>query len=100
MASGGALNMIVEYEPGVEAVLKQDNGVRHIVEMCSDENEGMKHRGLAALRSMIFAEGEVGKKATEVLKEYRAKDVVTGALKTTRSPEILGLGVEVLKALM
>jgi protein unc-45 len=100
MASGGALNMIVEFEPGVEAILKQDNGVRNIVAMCSDDDEGMKHRGLAALRSMIFAEGEVGKQATEVLKYSDAKDVVTKALKMTRSPEILHLGVEVLKALM
>jgi hypothetical protein len=100
MASGGALNMIVEYEPGVDAILKQDNGIRNILGMCADDDEGMLHRGLAALRSMIFAEGEVGKKATEALKKNDAKEVVTKALKMTRSPEILQLGVEVLKAVM
>jgi hypothetical protein len=100
MASGGALNMIVEFEAGVEAILKQQNGARNVVGMCADGDEGMKHRGLAALRSMIFSEGEVGKRAVEALKRGGAKDVVTGALKETRSPEILQLGVEVLKALM
>lgn len=100
MAAGGALNMIAEFDPGVEAILKQDNGVRNIVGMCVDDDEGMKHRGLAALRSMIFAEGEVGKKALESLKKGEAKDVVTRALRETRNPEILALGVEVLKALM
>lgn len=100
MASGGALNMIVEYEPGVEAVLAQEKGVKYLLDMCNDTDEGMKHRGLAALHCMIFSEGEVTRKAMEVLKKEGAKDVVTNTLKGTRRPEILQVGVEVLKALM
>ncbi|KAE9975459.1 hypothetical protein BLS_002584 [Venturia inaequalis] len=100
MASGGALNMIVEYEPGVEAVLKQEKGVKYLVDMCNDSDEGMKHRGLAALHCMIFSEGDVRVRAMEAVKKEGAKDAVTSCLKGTRRPEILQVGVEVLKALM
>lgn len=106
MAAGGALNMIVEYEPGVDAILSQEGGagglggVRHVLEMCNDDDEGMKHRGLAALHCMIFSEGKVGSRAMEVVKEEGGRDVVTNSLKGTRRPEILQVGVEVLKALM
>lgn len=92
--------MIVEYEPGVDAVLSQEGGVRHVLEMCNDDDEGMKHRGLAALHCMIFSEGELGSRALEMVKEEGGKDVVTNSLKGTRRPEILQVGVEVLKALM
>ncbi|QDS74487.1 hypothetical protein FKW77_006900 [Venturia effusa] len=100
MAAGGALNMIVEYEAGVEAVLAHENGVRYLVDMCNDGEEGMKHRGLAALHCMVSSEGAVGSRALEAVKKEGAKDVVTSALKGTRRPEILQVGVEVLKALM
>ncbi|TID21637.1 CRO1 protein [Venturia nashicola] len=100
MASGGAINMIVEYEPGVEAVLNQEKGVKYLLDMCNDSDEGMKHRGLAALHCMIFSEGSTGERAMEAIKKEGAKDIVTSCLKGTRRPEILQAGVEVLKALM
>lgn len=92
--------MIVEYEPGGEAVLKQEKGVKYLLDMCVDEDEGMKHRGLAALHSMFFLEGGVGLKIVEAVKQEGGKDIVTNCLKGTRRPEILQVGVEVLKALM
>ncbi|KAF2739887.1 ARM repeat-containing protein [Polyplosphaeria fusca] len=99
-AAGGALAMLLEYEQGVEVVLQQERGVEFLLELCRDEEEGIRHRGVVCVRSVIGAEGEIGRTGLEVVKRKGGVEVLKGVLKESRTPEVLGVAVETLKILL
>ncbi|GAM90071.1 hypothetical protein ANO11243_081110 [Dothideomycetidae sp. 11243] len=99
-AAGGALAMLTEWDAAVQAVLDRDIGVKLVLGLCRDsEGEECLHRGLAILANMTQTSGEIGVLAVAKIKAADGADVVKNALKRTRDTQILGLGVEVLKAL-
>lgn len=101
-AAGGALAMLTEWDAAGNAVLdaKEGKGVVAVLEMCEDESEEMKHRGLVCLINLLNAPGNVGVKALATIKSVGGLELVTRALKGTKNPELLEIGVEVLKNLV
>lgn len=101
-AAGGALAMLTEWDAAVIAVLEAKNGqgVDILLSMCEDEQDEMKHRALVCLSNVVGAPAKVGEDGVKKLKNGRAIDVIKEALKETRDPEILRLGVLVLKKLV
>ncbi|KAF2018840.1 CRO1 protein [Aaosphaeria arxii CBS 175.79] len=99
-AAGGALAMLLSFDEAVEQVLNQAKGVDYLLNLCRDENEDVKHRGVVCVRSIIGAEGEVGDKAMREVRERGGVDVLKGLLKESRRQEVLALGVETLKILL
>ncbi|KAF1817274.1 ARM repeat-containing protein [Eremomyces bilateralis CBS 781.70] len=88
MAAGGALAMITEWEPGVEAVLEQENGVRRIVGMCGDESEEVGIRGLACVGNLAQAPGAMGERGRKRLMEEKALEAVQGIEKEGRGKDV------------
>lgn len=99
-AAGGALAMLLSYDEGVVAVLKQDRGVEFLLGLCRDEDEDVKYRGIVCLRSVLGATGDIGKQGLEALQKKGAVDALKAALKEIRRQDVLGLGVETLKILL
>jgi len=95
-AAGGALAMLTEWDKACEAVVKRERGVKIVLGMVSEEGEEMRHRGVVVLRNLVCGPGAY----VEVVKNEGGVEVLREALKSTRQPEVLGLGVETLKALM
>ncbi|KAF2704497.1 CRO1 protein [Pleomassaria siparia CBS 279.74] len=95
-AAGGALAMLLSFDLGVKEVLKQDRGVEFLLELCRDENEDIKYRGVVCLRSVV----EVGEEGIARVKGSGGVEVLKGVLKESRRQEVLGLGVETLKILL
>jgi len=95
-AAGGALAMLTEWDKACEAVVKRVRGVKIILGMVAEEGEEMRHRGVVVLRNLVCGPGAY----VEEVKKEGGVDVLSEALKSTRQPEVLGLGVETLKALM
>ncbi|KAF1951436.1 CRO1 protein [Byssothecium circinans] len=96
-AAGGALAQLLSYDLAVDAFLKQDRSVGFLLEMCRDEDEGVRHRGVACLRCVVE---EGGREGVERVKAEGGVEVVKGVLKESRRQEVLGLGVETLKILL
>ncbi|KAL7274639.1 SWI5-dependent HO expression protein 4 [Rhizina undulata] len=95
-AAGGALAMLTEWDGACKAVMERDRGVAIILGMVNEDNEELRHRGVVIVRNLVFTAEEYGRK----LKEKQGVEVLTKALRTSRNPEMLSIGVEVLKKLM
>ncbi|PVI07100.1 ARM repeat-containing protein [Periconia macrospinosa] len=96
-AAGGALAQLLSYDLAVEAFLKQEKGVGFLLEMCMDEEEDIRYRGVACLRGVV---GEGGKEGVEKVKSEGGIETVKTLLKESRRQEVLALGVETLKLLL
>ena len=95
-AAGGALAMLLSFDLGVKEVLKQDRGVEFLLELCRDENEDIRYRGVVCVRSIV----EIGTQGVDTVKGSGGVEVLKGVLKEARRQEVLSLGVETLKILL
>jgi hypothetical protein len=94
-AAGGALAMLLSVDIAVLEFLQQKKSVEWLVGLCKDDDEGIRYRGIVCLRSVVDVPQGVEKcKAEGVIEDLKE------VLKGTRSPDVLGAGVETLKILM
>ncbi|EME40605.1 hypothetical protein DOTSEDRAFT_74224 [Dothistroma septosporum NZE10] len=98
-AAGGALAMLTEWDSAVTAVLEKERGISVVIGMCEDDGDEMRHRGLAILLNVLNAPKEVGNRGLKAIKDADGLEVLKGALRKSRSQEVLALGVKVLKKL-
>ncbi|KAH7080256.1 myosin-binding striated muscle assembly central-domain-containing protein [Paraphoma chrysanthemicola] len=94
-AAGGALAMLLSVSEAVTALLNQEKGIEFLLELCRDEDEDVKYRGVVCVRSV--AEVPEG---IEKLKDKGAVNTLKLVLKESRRQEVLGTGVETLKILL
>ncbi|KAF2656552.1 ARM repeat-containing protein [Lophiostoma macrostomum CBS 122681] len=99
-AAGGALAMLVSCDEGVDAVLGNERGVEFLLGLCRDESEDVRHRGVVCIRSVIAAEGVIGERGVQAVKQKGGVETLKGLLKESRRQEVLALGVETLKILL
>jgi len=99
-AAGGALAMLTEWDAAVSAVLEKERGVHIVLGMCKDENEEVMHRGFVVLMNLGSAPGGVGEKGLEKVKAEGGAEVVKASLLKAKNPQVLAVGVEVLKKLV
>lgn len=95
-AAGGALAMLTEWDKACEAVINRERGVEILLGMVGDDNEEVRHRGVVCLRNLVCGGGGYEGK----FKEAGGVEVLREALRGTRNPEVLSVGVEALKVLM
>ncbi|KAA8894057.1 myosin-binding striated muscle assembly central-domain-containing protein [Sphaerosporella brunnea] len=95
-AAGGALAMLTEWDKASEAVAAKENGVKIVLGMVAEENDEMRHRGVVVVRNLVC--GAVSH--ADKVKSEGGIDILKEALKGTRQPEVLQIGVEALKVLM
>jgi hypothetical protein len=94
-AAGGALAMLLSIEEAVQGLLKQEKGVEYLLELCRDDNEDVRYRGVVCVRSVAELDDGIAK-----LKSRGAVDTMKLVLKESRRQEVLGVGVETLKILL
>ncbi|KAI7700458.1 ARM repeat-containing protein [Hortaea werneckii] len=102
-AAGGALAMLTEWDLAQDAVVSapEGKGVKAVLALCADEeSEEVRHRGFVCLSNLVQGPGGTGEKAVEVVRELKGQEVLTGAIKRSRNPEVLRVGVEVMKVLV
>jgi hypothetical protein len=95
-AAGGALAMLTEWDKASEAVVARENGVKLILGMVAEDNDEMRHRGVVVVRNLVCGTVSYADK----VKREGGIDILREALKSTRQPEVLQVGVEALKVLM
>ncbi|KAI5847321.1 armadillo-type protein [Morchella snyderi] len=95
-AAGGALAMLTEWDKACEAIMNRERGVEILLTMVSEDNEEVRHRGVVCIRNLVCGGGEyIGK-----FKAAEGVNIIREALRGTRNPEVLSVGVEALKVLM
>lgn len=100
-AAGGALAMLTEYDPAVNAILDRERGVEILLGLCGeDEQEEIVHRGVVCVRNVVGASGDVGVRGRKKMKELGGVDMLKEALKRSNNQEMLQTGVEALKELI
>lgn len=88
--------MLTEWDKACEAIMNRERGVEILLAMVSEDNEEVRHRGVVCVRNLVCGGGEyVGK-----FKAAEGVNIIREALRGTRSPEVLSVGVEALKVLM
>ncbi|KMP08760.1 CRO1 protein [Coccidioides immitis H538.4] len=99
-AAGGALAMLTEYESAVSAILDRERGLKIILGLCADDDDGLVHRGVVCLNNLVRATGDIGKRAKKDLLENGALDTLKTCLTQSHNPAVVESGVEALKALI
>ncbi|KAK8920495.1 Ring assembly protein 3 [Metarhizium anisopliae] len=99
-AAGGALASLTGFESVVRYVVQRERGVKVILGMCNDPDEGLRHRGVVTVHNLVTAEGEAGQLAKNKVKDENGVEVLKQCLKQSRRPEVLQITVEALKVLL
>lgn len=95
-AAGGALAMLTEWDKACEAVVARERGIAIVLGMVAEDDEEIRHRGVVVLRNLVCGAGTYA----ERVKSEGGVDILREALKSTRQPVVLEVGVEALKVLM
>ncbi|KIE02569.1 Armadillo-like helical, partial [Metarhizium majus ARSEF 297] len=99
-AAGGALASLTGFESVVRYVVQRERGVKVILGMCNDPDEGLRHRGVVTVHNLVTAKGEAGQLAKNKVKDENGVEVLKQCLKQSRRPEVLQITVEALKVLL
>ncbi|KAF5128030.1 Ring assembly protein 3 [Metarhizium anisopliae] len=99
-AAGGALASLTGFESVVRYVVQRERGVKVILGMCNDPDEGLRHRGVVTVHNLVTAEGEAGQLAKNKVKDENGVEALKQCLKQSRRPEVLQITVEALKVLL
>ncbi|KAH7320234.1 myosin-binding striated muscle assembly central-domain-containing protein [Stachybotrys elegans] len=99
-AAGGALASLTGFEPIVRGVVERERGVKVILGMCVDDDEGLRHRGVVTVLNMMSAEGAGGELGRQKIKDENGVEVLKECLKKTRSPEVLQITAQAVKMLL
>ncbi|KAI9761241.1 MAG: Cytochrome c oxidase assembly protein cox19 [Chaenotheca gracillima] len=99
-AAGGGLAMLTEWDAAVDAVTKQDRGVKILLGLCQDEEQDIVHRGCVCIRNIVCIPGPVGKSGAEKVKQEGGTEALKSMLRLSNDPQVLEIGVEALKKLV
>ena len=103
-AARGALAMLTDFEE-VRKVLIEDTDklgrtIGVILDLCTDDDAGIKHRGFVVLANLLGSEEGRGAKVKQICLKDGGPDKVKTALREVRDRGVLEVGVDVLKTLM
>ncbi|KAI4154476.1 MAG: hypothetical protein LQ340_001666 [Diploschistes diacapsis] len=104
-AAGGALAGVTDFESAVKAVLERERGVELLLRMCGDEDPGVVHRGVTAVRNVVCVEGlgssgsNVAERARQSVRDAGGVEVLRGVLQGSRNKPVVETVCEALKVL-
>ncbi|KYK55875.1 actin cytoskeleton organization protein [Drechmeria coniospora] len=98
-AAGGALASLTAHPSVVRAIIHRERGVKTVLGMCHDPDEGLRHRGAVTIYNMASAEGNLGELARNKVKEEGGVEALKECLKQSRRPEVIQIAAQALKAL-
>ncbi len=106
-AAGGALAMLTEqYASVISAILDLKRSPEILLELCEDADSAIVHRGLVVVKNMLCCGQEdpenkaLALRARDAFVKEDGVEKLKNALKKTKEPELLGIGVQALKILV
>ena len=86
-AAGGALAVLCGYEACVKSMLKQERGVKLLLDMLDDSDDEMVYRGLYAVAGAVVTDGDTGKAVKTKMKDLGLEDKLEVLVETSESPQ-------------
>lgn len=99
-AAGGALATLTAFEPVVRGITHRERGIKVLLTMCGDAQEGLRHRGAVSVYNMASAPGAAGQLARQRMRDEGGVEALKASLKQGRRPEAVQAAAEALKALL
>jgi protein unc-45 len=99
-AAGGALAALSEWDTAVNAILERERGCKILLELCAEEVEELRHRGVVCVLNIVRAPEKVGDRGRKKMMEEGAEEVLKECLGKSRSQEVLQITAEALKELL
>lgn len=99
-AAGGALGTLTEFEGAAIEILERKRGVEILLDLCTDDDQDVVHRGVVCIYNLLCMDGVIGLKAKEKVNDLQGAEVLKTVLQGTRNREILEVGVQALKVLL
>jgi hypothetical protein len=99
-AAGGALASLTALEVVARAILAHPRSAVIILDLCRDDDEGLRHRGAVIVQNLLSAEGQTGQSAKSKLLEAGAVEALTDCAKKSRTPEVVQAVVHALELLL
>lgn len=99
-AAGGAIASLTEWDTAVNAILERDRGAPLLLQLCNEDEEELRHRGVVCILNIVSAPGKVGEWGVRKVREAGGLDTLKECLKKSRSQEVLEVTVEALKRLL
>ncbi|PHH75174.1 hypothetical protein CDD80_2586 [Ophiocordyceps camponoti-rufipedis] len=99
-AAGGALAGLTEYETVVRGIVQRERGVRVVLGLCRDADEGIRHRGVVTVYNMVTTDGGAGELARDKIREDDGVEALKECLRRSRRPEVVHISVQALKTLL
>ncbi|KAF8862176.1 ARM repeat-containing protein, partial [Acephala macrosclerotiorum] len=99
-AAGGAMASLTEWDTAVNAILERDRGVPLLLQLCKEDEEELRHRGVVCILNVVSAPGKVGEWGITKVREAGGLDALKECLRKSRSQDVLEITVEALKKLL
>lgn len=100
MAAGGAVASLTEWDTAVSAILQRVGGVKNLLQLCVEDDEELRHRGVVCILNVVTAPQKIGDEGIEKVMQEHGVEKLKECLKKSRSQEVLGLCVEALKKIL
>lgn len=99
-AASGALATITESESAVKEILSKERGVKILLSLCEDEEDGIVHRGVICVNNLLQATEKTGDAAKEKVLSNGGIDILKGVAQESENRGILEPAIEALKVLI
>lgn len=99
-AAGGAMASLTQWDTAVNAILERDRGVHLLLQLCNEDEEELRHRGVVCILNIVSVPGKIGDWGLTKVQEAGGLDVLKECLKKSRSQEVVEVTVEALKKLL
>lgn len=93
-AAGGALASVMGVEGGVKNLLTREGGMKRVVEMVGDEDEGLRKRGVVCLGRIVCLE-----EGKEAVKKEGGVGKLKSLIQDAKDEDVKGMAREVVKML-
>ncbi|KAL8681604.1 MAG: hypothetical protein Q9186_002273 [Xanthomendoza sp. 1 TL-2023] len=91
-AAGGALATLTCYEGVVKGITAKERGMDILLDLCTDEDQDIVHRGLVCINNIASMEGPAGEAARKKLEDAKGVDSMKNVVESTKDPNIRALG--------
>lgn len=99
LAAGGALASLTQWDGAVNAIFERERGIKRLLGMCMEEDEGLRHRGVVCVLNVVNTPGSIGIWAKEKVLDENGPEVLRNCHKATASPEVSSIAAELLQIL-
>ena len=98
-AAGGALASVTQFDGAVQAILARERGAEILLELCSDDDEDIVHRGLVCIMNVVSMESPIGQESQAKIRSLDGVEILEAIAQTAKNSQIRALSSQCLSAL-